>query len=134
MVLLAVLIFVSCALLLAAIPVHTHAALLAGEAPASALALYFGVLVPLTLIAFAEILAGSGLLPAIVQVSKVQDLLLGIGMASALGGALLAAGASDPPRLVVYAGISNLGAPLLAIATLPPPRILRRLPTPPPTP
>ena len=123
-VLLAVLLFVSFALLLAAIPFHTHAALLAGEAPATALALYFGVLVPLTLIAFAEILAGSGLLPAIVQVSKVQDLLLGIGMASALGGALLAAGASDLRRLVVYAVISNFGASLVGIATLSGPGII----------
>src|SRR5258708_12899618 len=117
MVLLAVLIFVSCALLLAAIPVHTHAALLAGEAPASALALYFGVLVPLTLIAFAEILAGSGLLPAIVQVSKVQDLLLGIGMASALGGALLAAGATDLPPPLLFPALSTPRASPLPLRT-----------------
>src|SRR5258708_7956870 len=66
--LLRVLPLVPFALMLPAIPFHTHAALLAGEAPASALALYFGVLVPVTFIAFAEILASSGLLPAIVQV------------------------------------------------------------------
>jgi formate hydrogenlyase subunit 3/multisubunit Na+/H+ antiporter MnhD subunit len=123
-VLLVVLLFVSFALMLAAIPFHTHAALLAGEAPASALALYFGVLVPVTFIAFAEILAGSGLLPAIVQVSKVQDLLLAIGLTSAFGGALLAAGANDLRRLVVYAVISNLGSALVGIATLSGPGII----------
>ena len=123
-VLLLVLIFVAFALMLAAIPFHTHAALLAAEAPASALALYFGVLVPLTFIAFAEILAGSGLLPAIVQVGKVQDLLLGLGLTSALGGALLAAGAGDLRRLVVYAVISNLGAALVGVATLSGPGII----------
>ncbi len=123
-VLLAVLLFVAFALMLAAIPFHTHAALLAGEAPASALALYFGVLVPVTFIAFAEILASSGLLPAIVQVSKVQDLLIGIGLTSALGGALLAAGANDLRRLVVYAVISNLGSALVGIATLSGPGII----------
>jgi NADH:ubiquinone oxidoreductase subunit 4 (subunit M) len=123
-VLLLVLLFVGFALMLAAIPFHTHAALLAGEVPASALALYFGVLVPVTFIAFAEILAGSGLLPAIVQVSKVQDLLLGIGLTSALGGALLAAGANDLRRLVVYAVISNLGSALVGIATLSGPGII----------
>jgi len=50
-VLLVVLIFIAFALMLAAIPFHTHAALLASEAPAAALGLYFGVLVPLTFIA-----------------------------------------------------------------------------------
>ena len=123
-VLLVVLLFVAFALMLAAIPFHTHAALLAGEAPVSALALYFGVLVPVTFIAFAEILAGSGLLPAIVQVSRIQELLLGIGLTSALGGALLAAGASDLRRLAVYAVISNLGAALVGIATLSGPGII----------
>jgi formate hydrogenlyase subunit 3/multisubunit Na+/H+ antiporter MnhD subunit len=123
-VLLVVLLFVAFALLLGAIPFHTHAALLADEAPASALALYFGVIVPVAFIAFAEILAGSGLLPAIVQVNKVQDLLLGIGLTSALGGALLAAGASDLRRLVVYAVISNLGSALVGIATLSGPGII----------
>jgi NADH:ubiquinone oxidoreductase subunit 4 (subunit M) len=123
-VLLVVLLFVSFALRLAAIPFHTHAALLAGEAPPAALALYFGVLVPVTFIAFAEVLAGSGLLPAIVQVSKVQDLLLGIGITSAFGGALLAAGARDLRRLVVYAVISNLGSALVGIATLSGPGII----------
>ena len=124
LVLLVVLLFVAFALMLAAIPFHTHAALLAGEAPAAALALYFGVLVPITFIAFAEILASSGLLPAIVQVAKVQDLLLGIGLVSAFGGALLAAGANDLRRLVVYAVISNLGSALVGIATLSGPGII----------
>lgn len=124
LVLLVVLLVVAFALMLAAIPFHTHAALLAAEAPAAALALYFGVLVPVTFIAFAEILAASGLLPAIVQVAKVQDLLLGIGLLSALGGALLAAGANDLRRLVVYAVISNLGSALVGIATLSGPGII----------
>jgi len=124
LVLLVVLLFVAFALMLAAIPFHTHAALLAGEVPAAALALYFGVLVPVTFIAFAEILASSGLLPAIVQVAKVQDLLLGIGLTSAFGGALLAAGANDLRRLVVYAVISNLGSALVGIATLSGPGII----------
>ena len=55
-VLLAVVLVVAFALLLAAIPFHTHAALLASEVPVAALALYFGVLVPVTFIAFVEIL------------------------------------------------------------------------------
>ena len=124
LVLLVVLLFVAFALMLAAIPFHTHAALLAGEAPTAALALYFGVIVPVTFIAFVEILAGSGLLPAIVQVAKVQDLLLGIGLLSAFGGALLAAGANDLRRLVVYAVISNLGSALVGVATLSGPGII----------
>lgn len=123
-VLLVVLVFIAFALMLAAIPFHTHAALLASEAPVAALALYFGVLVPLTFIAFAEILAASGLLPAIIQVSRVQELLLGLGIVSAVGGALLASGAPDLRRLVVYAVISNLGAALAGIATLSGPGII----------
>jgi formate hydrogenlyase subunit 3/multisubunit Na+/H+ antiporter MnhD subunit len=123
-VLLVVLIFIAFALMLAAIPFHTHAALLAAEAPVAALGLYFGVLVPLTFIAFAQILATSGLLPAIIQLSRVQDLLLGIGLVSAVGGALLACGAQDLRRLVVYAVISNLGAALAGIATLSGPGII----------
>ena len=123
-VLLVVLLFIAFAVMLAAIPFHTHAALLASEAPVAALGLYFGVLVPLTFIAFAEILAGSGLLPAIIQVSRVQDLLLGLGIVSAVGGALLASGARDLRRLVVYAVISNLGAALTGIATLSGPGII----------
>ena len=126
-VLLVVVLVVAFALLLAAIPFHTHAALLAGEVPASALALYFGVLVPTTFIAFVEILTLSGLLPAIVQVVKVQDLLHGIGLTSAVGGAFLASGAPDLRRLVVYAVISNLGAGLVGIATLSGPGIIGAL-------
>ncbi|MBI3521774.1 MAG: hypothetical protein HY071_01585 [Chloroflexi bacterium] len=123
-VLLAVILVVAFALKLAAIPFHTHAALLVSEAPAASLALYFGVLVPTTFIAFAEILVLSGLLPAIVQVQRVQDLLLGIGLLSAIGGALLATGALELRRLVVYGVISNLGAALVGIATLSGPGIV----------
>ncbi len=123
-VLLAVVLVIAFALKLAAIPFHTHAALLVSEAPAAALALYFGVLVPVTFLAFAQILTLSGLLPAIVQVSKVQDLLLGIGLVSALGGALLATGAGDLRRLVVYSVISSLGASLVGIGTLSGPGIV----------
>lgn len=126
-VLLVVVLVVAFALLLAAIPFHTHAALLAGEVPASALALYLGVLVPTTFIAFVEILTLSGLLPAIVQVVKVQDLLHGIGLTSAVGGAFLASGAPDLRRLVVYSVISNLGAALVGIATLSGPGIIGAL-------
>src|SRR5213593_1273731 len=123
-VLLVVVLVVAFALLLAAIPFHTHAALLAGEVPAAALALYFGVLVPTTFVAFAEILTLSGLLPAIVQVVKVQDLLHGIGLVSAVGGAFLASGAPDLRRLVVYSVISNPGAALVGMATLSGPGII----------
>ncbi len=123
-VLLVALIVVAFALKLAAIPFHTHAALLATEVPASALALYFGVLVPTTFIAFAEILTLSGLLPAIVQISKVQDLLLGIGAVSALGGAFLATGSTELRRVAVYSVIANLGQALVGIATLSGPGIV----------
>ncbi len=126
-VLLVVVLVVAFALLLAAIPFHTHAALLAGEVPPASLALYFGVLVPTTFIAFVEILTLSGLLPAIVQVVKVQDLLHGIGLTSAIGGAFLASGAPDLRRLVVYSVISNLGAALVGIATLSGPGIIGAL-------
>jgi NADH-quinone oxidoreductase subunit M len=118
---------VAFALKLAAIPFHTHAALLATEVPTSALALYFGVLVPTTFIAFAEILTLSGLLPAIVQVGKVQDLLLGIGAVSALGGAFLATGSTELRRVAVYSVISNLGVALVGIATLSGPGIVGAL-------
>ena len=123
-VLLVVIIVVAFALKLAAIPFHTHAALLASEVPTSALALYFGVLVPTTFIAFAEILTLSGLLPAIVQISKVQDLLVGIGAVSALGGAFLATGSTELRRVAVYSVIANLGQALVGIATLSGPGIV----------
>jgi len=123
-VLLVVIIVVAFALKLAAIPFHTHAALLASEVPTSALALYFGVLVPTTFIALAEILTLSGLLPAIVQISKVQDLLIGIGAASALGGAFLATGSTELRRVAVYSVIANLGQALVGIATLSGPGIV----------
>ncbi|HUG55478.1 MAG TPA: proton-conducting transporter membrane subunit, partial [Candidatus Limnocylindrales bacterium] len=116
-ILLIVIVFAAFALKLAAIPFHTHAALLAGEAPAPALALYFGVIVPVTFIAFSRILFLSGLLPAIVEIGKVQQLALGVGIASAVGGAFLASGAPDLRRLVVYSVISGLGMALVGIGT-----------------
>ena len=123
-VLLVVILVVAFALKLAAIPFHTHAALLASEVPASALALYFGVLVPTTFIAFAEILVLSGLLPAIVEIGKVQDLLLSLGLTSALGGAFLATGSTELRRVAVYSVIANLGQSLVGIATLSGPGII----------
>ena len=123
-VLLVAIIVVAFAMKLAAIPFHTHAALLASEVPASALALYFGVLVPTTFIAFAEILTLSGLLPAIVQIAKVQDLLLAIGGVSALGGAFLATGSTELRKVAVYSVIANLGHALVGIATLSGPGIV----------
>jgi len=119
-----VILVVAFALKLAAIPFHTHAALLASEVPASALALYFGVLVPTTFIAFAHILVLSGLLPAIVEIGKVQDLLLALGIASALGGAFLASGSTELRRVAVYSVIANLGHSLVGIATLSGPGII----------
>ncbi|MDE3112354.1 MAG: hypothetical protein KGN00_11410 [Chloroflexota bacterium] len=116
-VLLVVILYVAFALQLALIPFHTHAALLAGEAPATSLALYFGVLTPTIVIAFAEILTQSGLLPSIVQLAKVQDLLLGIGALSALGGAILAVGAADLRRLVVSSVIADLGMAVVGVGT-----------------
>lgn len=123
-VLLVVVIVMAFALKLAAIPFHTHAALLASEVPASALGLYFGVLVPLTFIAFARILTLSGLLPAIVQIVKVQDLLLALGVTSALGGAFLATGSTELRRVAAYSVIANLGQALVGIATLSGPGIV----------
>ena len=126
-VLLVAILVVAFALKLAAIPFHTHAALLATEVPASALALYFGVLVPATFIAFAEILTLSGLLPAIVQIGRVQDLLVGIGAVSAVGGAFLATGSTELRRVATYSVISNLGQALVGIATLSGPGIVGAL-------
>jgi formate hydrogenlyase subunit 3/multisubunit Na+/H+ antiporter MnhD subunit len=123
-VLLVVILVLAFALKLAAIPFHTHAALLASEVPATALALYFGVLVPTTFIAFAEILVLSGLLPAIVEIGKVQDLLLSLGLTSALGGAFLATGSTELRRVAVYSVIANLGQSLVGIATLSGPGII----------
>lgn len=123
-VLLVVILFIAFALKLAAIPFHTHAALLATEAPVAALALYFGALGPATFIAFSEILTLSGLLPAIEGLLKVQQLLLGLGAISALGGALLAAGAADLRRVVIYGVIANLGAALVGLGTFSGPGIV----------
>ncbi len=116
-VLLVVILYVAFALQLALIPFHTHAALLASEAPATSLALYFGVLTPTIVIAFAEILTESGLLPSIAQLAKVQDLLLGMGGLSALGGAVLAVGASDLRRLVVSSVIADLGMAVVGLGS-----------------
>jgi formate hydrogenlyase subunit 3/multisubunit Na+/H+ antiporter MnhD subunit len=126
-VLLVAILVVAFALKLAAIPFHTHASLLASEVPSSALAVYFGILVPTTFIAFAEILTLSGLLPAIVQIGKVQDLLIGIGSVSALGGAFLATGTTELRRVAVYSVIANLGSALVGIATLSGPGIIGAL-------
>jgi len=123
-VLLVVVIVIAFALKLAAIPFHTHAALLASEVRAPALGLYFGVLVPLTFIAFARILTLSGLLPAIVQIAKVQDLLLALGVTSALGGAFLATGSTELRRVAAYSVIANIGQALVGIATLSGPGIV----------
>ena len=57
----------------------------------------------------------------------MQDLLHGIGLTSAVGGAFLASGAPDQRRLVVYSVISNLGAALVGIATLSGPGIIGAL-------
>ena len=124
LVLLVVVLYVAFALKLAVIPFHTHAALLAAEAPTTALALYFGVLTPATIIAFVGILTTSGLLPSLIQLTKVQDLLLGIGGLSAVGGALLAIGAPDLRRLVVTSVISDLGMALVGVATFSGPGIV----------
>ncbi len=116
-VLLVVILYLAFALQLALIPFHTHAALLTAEAPATALALSFGVLTPTVVIAFAEILTDTGLLPSIVQLTKVQDLLLGIGALSALGGAILAVGAADLRRLVVSSVIADLGMAVVGVGS-----------------
>jgi len=123
-VLLVVVLYIAFALKLAVIPFHTHAALLSREAPATALALYFGVVTPTTVIAFTEILTDSGLLPSIVQLARVQELLLGMGALSALGGALLATGAPDLRRLVVYSVISGIGMALVGVGTFSGPGII----------
>ena len=89
-----------------------------------ALALYFGVLVPTAFIAFSRILTLSGLLPAIVEVGRIQQLALAVGIVSAVGGAFLASGAPDLRRLVVYSVIANLGFALVGIGTLSGPGIV----------
>jgi multicomponent Na+:H+ antiporter subunit D len=54
----------------------------------------------------------------------VQDLLLAIGITSALGGAFLATGSSELRRVAVYSVIANLGHSLVGIATLSGPGII----------
>ncbi|OLC52966.1 MAG: hypothetical protein AUH85_15320 [Chloroflexi bacterium 13_1_40CM_4_68_4] len=105
------------ALLLGAVPFHVHLASLTSDAPISALALLFGVLLPLTFIALPLLLIQSRVLPAVASVEKAQLALSALGSVSALGGALLAVGAPDLRRLVAYTVVSNVGAALVGLAT-----------------
>lgn len=122
--LLLVLLVVAFAMLLGVLPFHGHLAFLTSEAPPASLALLFGVLVPLTLVAFLSLLATSGVLPAIAAVATAQTLLFGLGLTSALGGALLAIGAPDLRRLSAYSAVSNVGIALIGVATFSGPGIV----------
>ncbi len=122
--LLLVLLVVAFALLLGALPFHSHLASLTSEAPASALAIVFGVLAPLSFVAFLLLLSQSGVLPAVASVAKAQAVLSTLGIASAVGGALLAVGAPDLRRLVAYSVVSNVGTSLLGLATFSSPGIV----------
>lgn len=122
--LLLVLVIATFALLLGALPFHTHLAVLTRESPAAPLAIVFGVLVPLTFVAFLLLLTQSGVLPAIATVGKAQVVLVTLGVASALGGALLAIGAPDLQRLVAYSTVSNVGVALVGLATFSSPGIV----------
>lgn len=115
--LLLVLVITAFALLLGALPFHTHLAVLTRESPAAPLAIVFGVLVPLTFVAFPLLLTQSGVLPAIASVAKAQVVLTTLGVVSALGGALLAIGAPDLQRLAAYSVVSNVGVALVGLAT-----------------
>lgn len=115
--LLLVLVITAFAVLLGALPFHTHLAVLTRESPAAPLAIVFGVLVPLTFVAFPLLLTQSGVLPAIASVERAQVVLATLGVVSALGGALLAAGAPDLQRLVAYSVVSNVGVALVGLAT-----------------
>ncbi len=115
--LLLVIVIATFALLLGTVPFHVHLAALTSEAPAAALALLFGVVVPLTFVAFPLLLAQSGVLPAVASVEKAQAALSALGIVSAVGGALLAVGAPDLRRLVAYSVLSNVGAALVGVAT-----------------
>jgi len=115
--LLLVVLIATFALLLGAVPFHVHLASLTSDAPISALALLFGVLLPLTFIAFPMLLIQSRVLPAVASVEKAQLALSALGSVSALGGALLAVGAPDLRRLVAYTVVSNVGAALVGLAT-----------------
>lgn len=122
--LLLVLLVAAFALLLGALPFHSHLAFLTGEAPVSALAVLFGVLAPLSFVAFLLLLSLSGVLPAVASVAKAQTVLSTLGLLSAAGGALLAVGAPDLRRLVAYSVVSNLGTSLLGLATFSSPGIV----------
>jgi NADH-quinone oxidoreductase subunit M len=115
--LLLVVLIATFALLLGAVPFHLHLASLTSEAPISGLALLFGVLLPLTFIAFPLLLIQSRVLPAVASVEKAQVALAALGSVSALGGALLAVGAPDLRRLIAYTVLSNVGAALVGVAT-----------------
>ena len=115
--LLLVVLIATFALLLGAFPLHVHLASLTGEAPIAGLALVFGVLLPLTFIAFPLLLIQSRVLPAVASVEKAQLALSALGALSAVGGALLAVGAPDLRRLVAYTALSNVGAALVGLAT-----------------
>lgn len=115
--LLLVMLIATFALLLGIIPFYVHLASLTSEAPAPALALLFGVVLPLTFIAFPLLLAQSGVLPAVASVEKAQAALSTLGALSAVGGALLAVGAPDLRRLAAYTVLSNVGTALIGIST-----------------
>ncbi len=115
--LLLVMLMAAFALLLGTVPFHVHLAAVTSEAPTAGLALLFGVVVPLTFVAFPLLLAQSGVLPAVASVEKAQAVLSALGAASALGGALLAVGAPDLRRLVAYSVLSNVGAALVGVGT-----------------
>ncbi len=115
--LLLVMVIATFALLLGTVPFHVHLAALTSEAPVAALALLFGIVVPLTFVAFPLLLAQSGVLPAVASVEKAQAALSALGVLSAIGGALLAVGAPDLRRLVAYSVLSNVGAALVGVGT-----------------
>ncbi|HYY53797.1 MAG TPA: proton-conducting transporter membrane subunit [Candidatus Dormibacteraeota bacterium] len=115
--LLLVVLIATFALLLGAVPFHVHLASLTSDAPIASLALLFGVLLPLTFVAFPLLLIQSRVLPAVASVEKAQVALSALGSLSALGGALLAVGAPDLRRLIAYSVLSNVGAALVGVAT-----------------
>jgi formate hydrogenlyase subunit 3/multisubunit Na+/H+ antiporter MnhD subunit len=115
--LLLVVLIATFALLLGAVPFHVHLASLTSEAPIAGLALLFGVVLPLTFVAFPLLLIQSRVLPAVASIEKAQVALSALGSVSAIGGALLALGAPDLRRLVAYTVLSNVGAALVGIAT-----------------
>lgn len=127
--LLLVLIVAAFAMLLGALPFHSHLAFLTSEAPAAALAVLFGVVAPLSFLAFLLLLSQSGVLPAVASVAKAQTVLTTLGLASAGGGALLAMGAPDLRRLVAYSVVSNIGTALIGVSTFSSPGLVGSLGT-----